>query len=380
MVNSDTLNSTTLESKLLSTTTIPTQSLQSATSHLSVTYLPSNSTIGTTLSPSVPLTATFTSSLQNPTSLPSVVPSQSNSTTGTILSPSLPPIAIFTSAFQNATSLIVPSPSNSATGSSRLYPSLPLTDTITNHLQSAISSPGVVPATGYVSTTSGDKQMGRSGILSNLKDAPLWVWVIVSLVILAFISCCIVMCSVAAYMSKSKEQAREKKMQRSQARERRRRSLKMKKIYGELEEASPSHKSKKRKSKTELDPESPLSRFGSFRMSWSRRSSRKTISTFKPQLSQTREISSSSTNFSDVTSSTQYGPVSPAMVTQNPTPIVCPTAPCNNGFSSSLNVPTCNNTAFQNPLFDQGREEQLQNEKSEYNAVPSSTNSPSTYW
>lgn len=201
--------------------------------------------------------------------------------------------------------------------------------------------------------TGGGKGGGK-GILNNLGDAPLWVWVAVALVALTFISCCFILCIVAAWMTKKQAMHKIKQQGHQTRGVTRRRSSRMSQIYGEMEEGKQNEKKKKTTEKTTKEAEtksSTISRWDNLRMSWSRRSSRKAFSTFKPHLSSNKQVSSSSTNTSDTTSSsvsTRYTPESLGHVISNLQ---------SQQYTISGNdhpQPPCISTgatAFRNPLF-----------------------------
>ncbi len=140
-------------------------------------------------------------------------------------------------------------------------------------------------------TTSSAGSSG-TGLLDRLKGAPLWVWVVVVIACLLFISCCFLLCSVAACLARKKEKNMNKQSPRI-TKESRKRSFKMKKIYGELEEEKSPKKKKTKLTAAENSQKSVFSRLDSYRLSWSRRNSMKATSTFKPQRQQAQENASS---------------------------------------------------------------------------------------
>ena len=200
--------------------------------------------------------------------------------------------------------------------------------------------PSPIPSGSHIPVTTSSSGARGKGILDNLINAPLWVWVVVAFVALAITSCCFIMCSVAACMSRKQGNKKEKRQKQIQAQECRRRSFKMKKMYGELEEGNANSHDKKKKESI------PFSRWDSFRMSWSRRSSRKTISTFKPHLSQNQE-DDGDTNSSD--NMMQYAPAPPSMIMSNPNSQQYSGAPSSE-IQTSLETPISAN-AFKNPAF-----------------------------
>ena len=132
-----------------------------------------------------------------------------------------------------------------------------------------------------VKETSGDNTSQNSGILTMI---PLWLWSVLIIVVLTLFSLCGILCTLFIYVK-----------QRRSVQKRNREILKRRKESGttlvngvdEEEEAAVSIEDDP--NATSLQPikdtvERPVSRWDSLRMSWSRRSSRRGVSTFKPHL------------------------------------------------------------------------------------------------
>lgn len=231
---------------------------------------------------------------------------------------------------------IAPTPTETMGYLTVLSSAIITTKSLTPFTSSLTSSAG--PTTEMEDTGRGN---GGRGILSNLGDAPLWVWVTMALVVLVFISCCIILCLVAACITN-----REAK-QRQQARNNLRGSTRMSMVYGVVEEGRRQSNRKKTKNKTKEEMEkdkSTVSRWDNLRVSWNR--SQRTVSTFKPHSSPNKQVTISSTNGSDTTSCSTF--ISDSLVIPNSHGHPRQYAP------SSHQLPSCISTssnAYKNPLF-----------------------------